>query len=151
MSLETYKQIIPEDFTMDADFIDQMIKQLGLAENARILDIGTGLGAMSILLALNGYHVLTGQPEEDLEWDECQTHHSGHHGLEAEQLHHHGDQGFDWRDNARALGVEEMITFRYLNAESLDFPDGSFDGIFLYDSLQHIGVMLQLELEKRLL
>jgi ubiquinone/menaquinone biosynthesis C-methylase UbiE len=31
-----------------------------------------------------------------------------------------------------------MIEFRYLDAQKLDIPGGSFDAVFLYDSLQHI-------------
>lgn len=44
----------------------------------------------------------------------------------------------DWKEKARALSVEDKIKFQYLNAESLNFPDDSFDGIFMYDTLQHI-------------
>lgn len=33
---------------------------------------------------------------------------------------------------------QDKITFQYLNAESLDFPDNSFESIFIYDTLQHI-------------
>ncbi len=133
MNLEKYKQIMDEDFTKDADFIDKIIKNLNLDKGSRILDIGTGLGAMSILLAINGFNVLTGQPEEDPEWEEHEKHHCEH-----EHEHCHGSAMFDWREKARAVGVEDRIKFQYLNAESLDFPDDSFDAIFMYDTLQHI-------------
>lgn len=111
-----------------------MIKDIGLNRNARILDIGTGFGAMSILLAMNGYNVLTGQPEHDPESEEHESHHGeDHKGHE----HHHGFPTLDWQENAQALGVNDRIEFMHLNAESLDFPDNSFDGIFMYDTLQH--------------
>ena len=135
MSMERYKQVIHEDFIKDADFMDRTIKNLGLDTNSRVLDVGTGLGAMSILLALNGFDVLTGQPEKDPEWDECKKAHNGH---DAEHGHHHAFPMSDWKDNARAVGVKDKIKFQFLNAEHLDFPDGSFDGVFMYDTLQHI-------------
>ena len=46
MSLERYKEVIPEDFARDADFIDRVIKGLGLPREGDILDIGTDLGVM---------------------------------------------------------------------------------------------------------
>ena len=118
--LEKYKQVIDKDFTKDADFIDRTIKNFGLDKNSSILDIGTGFGAMSILLAMNGISVLTGQPKKDREAE-----------------HDHAALS-NWKENAKALNVEDKITFQYLNAESLHFPDDSFDGIFMYDTLQHI-------------
>lgn len=130
MRLEKYKQVIGEDFTEDADFINETIKNLNLNKSAKILDIGTGLGAMSILLALHGFNVLTGQPKEDPEWN-----HKRHH---SEHEHEHYGFANDWREKARAMGVEDKIEFQYLNAESLNFPDSSFDSIFMYDTLQHI-------------
>ena len=51
----------------------------------------------------------------------------------------YGSFNFDWKKNARILGVEEKIKFQFINAESLPFPDESFDGIFMYDTLQHVG------------
>ena len=134
MSLEKYKQVIDEDFAKDADFIDKTIKNLSLDKSSKILDIGTGLGAMSILLALNGFNVLTGQPKEDPEWEENKKHNCEHE----HEHHHHGFAMSDWKEKARAIGVENKIKFQYLNAESLNFPDDSFDAIFMYDTLQHI-------------
>lgn len=136
MSLEKYKQVIDEDFAKDADFIDKVIKELDLEKKAKILDIGTGFGAMSILLALNGFHVLTGQPQEDSEWEQNKEHHLEHN--EEYESHHHSFTEFDWKENARTVGVEDKIEFQYLDAENLDFPDESFDGLFMYDTLQHI-------------
>ena len=135
MSLEKYKQVIHEDFTGDADSIDKMIKSLNLGKDSKILDIGTGLGAMSILLAINGFDVLTGQPEEDPEWEEHEKDHCQH---DEEHEHQHEYTMSNWEDSAKAVGVEDKIKFQYLDAENLDFPDESFDGIFMYDTLQHV-------------
>jgi SAM-dependent methyltransferase len=135
MTLEKYKQVIGEDFGRDADFMDKAIKDLDLDKNSKILDIGTGFGAMSILLALNGFEVLTGQPEHDEEWDELAEYHHNHSGSHD---HHHSFEIGDWRKNAKVLGVEEKIKFQYLDALNLEFDDETFDGIFMYDSLQHI-------------
>ncbi|MHA2036065.1 MAG: class I SAM-dependent methyltransferase [Promethearchaeota archaeon] len=138
MSLEKYKKVIHEDFSKNADFIDNTIKHLDLDKNSSILDIGTGFGAMPILLAINGYTVTTGQPETDPEWDEHKDHHSSHNKDSHHNHQEHGSFNFDWEENARALGVEKKIKFQFMHAEDLPFSDGSFDGIFMYDTLQHI-------------
>jgi SAM-dependent methyltransferase len=136
MNMELYKLVIHEDFTKDAEFLDSAIKNLDLDNDVKILDIGTGLGAMAILLALNGFNVVTGQPEEDPEWDHISEHHCVHD--DDHEHHHPGFFDSDWKENAKAAGVEDKIEFRNMNAESLDFSDESFDGIFMYDTLQHI-------------
>ena len=59
MSLEKYKEVIHKDFLKDIDFIDKTIKHLNIQSDSKILDIGTGIGAMAILLALNNFTVLT--------------------------------------------------------------------------------------------
>jgi SAM-dependent methyltransferase len=128
MNLEDARQIWGEEWTHDIDVIDEAILQAGLSENARVLDVGTGFGIMATSLAVGGYDVLTGEPEDDTEWRE---------GLEDHEGHGHAD--FDWREAARKLGVEHRITFQHFDARELPFPDGSFDGVFLYDALQHIG------------
>ena len=135
MSLEKYKQIIPEDFSKEADLIDCVIKEIGLEKDMKILDIGTGFGAMSILLALNGFAVFTGQPEHDPEWEELadSNHQHGH-----SDQHKHEFPISEWKENAKALGVSDKITFQFLNAEELHFDAETFEAIFLYDALQHI-------------
>ena len=114
--LAAYKKIFHE-FATDADFINKTIKKLNLSKNSRILDIGTGIGAMSTLLALNGFHVLTGEPEKEPKGDKW-NHHDHLHGDSTEN--HHDNNGEcnweawnDWRVSAKALGVEDKIKFQY--------------------------------------
>ncbi|MHA2407648.1 MAG: class I SAM-dependent methyltransferase [Candidatus Ranarchaeia archaeon] len=111
--------------------MDQVIKKLGLESDSKILDVGTGFGAMSILLAMNGFSILTWQPEHDSEWNE---HRESNH----EHEHTNWSNMSDWKKNAKAFGVLDKITFQHLDAEHLDFSDETFDGFFMYDSLQHI-------------
>ena len=47
---------------------------------------------MSILLTLNGFRVLTGQPENDPEWANDERHHPEHSEAHAR---HWGGEGFD--------------------------------------------------------
>jgi SAM-dependent methyltransferase len=135
MNLEKYREVIGEDFSKDVEFIDSTIKSLDLDKESRILDVGTGWGSMAILLALNGFHVLTGQPENDPEWE---GHKEEGHGHEVEHEHHFNFPDFDWRKNADRVGVKDLIEFQNLDALNLDFPEGSFNGVFLFDSLQHM-------------
>lgn len=131
MNLKKYKKIFGE-FTEDAEFMNENIKKLNFDKNCKILDIGTGIGAMSSLLALNGFNVLTGEPEVD----------SGRNNLDHEHHHQHENHDWqawgNWKESAKSLGVLKKIKFQYFNAQDLPFDDESFNGIFLYDSLQHI-------------
>ena len=135
MKLDAVKKLFPEGFTLEMDFLDETIKKLNLPTDAKVLDIGTGYGIMAILLALNGLDVLTGQPEVDQEWDQLKeelgenTHHDEHH---------HHETGSDWKESAKKAGINHKIKFQYLDAERLSFSAESFDGVFLYDALQHI-------------
>lgn len=127
MSLEKLKKAVPHEFTGDIDFIDESVKKLNLDKKAKILDIGTGFGIMAIILALNGYNVLTGEPEDDPgreEWGHSDDHHAEH--------------GYNWERAARAVGVKDRIKYQYFDAQDQNFPDESFDGIFVYDALQHV-------------
>ena len=136
MSLDKFKKVIHDDFARNAEFINKIIKQLNLDKTSKILDIGTGLGAMSIILALNGYNVITGEPEVDPERDNYDQYLEG--GGDKDDHDHHDFFESDWRESAKAVGVENQITYQYFDAQDLPFPDETFDGIFLYDSLQHI-------------
>ena len=137
MSLEEYMQVIPEDFSKEAKLIDKTIKELNIDKKAKILDIGTGFGAMAILLALNGFNVLTGQPEHDPEWEQ---HHnqSCDHKHETERSHHFQNVK-SWEENAKTLGVRDKIEFQHIDVEKLRFSNKSFDAIFMFDSLSHVN------------
>ncbi|MFX1303640.1 MAG: class I SAM-dependent methyltransferase [Promethearchaeota archaeon] len=112
MSIENIKEVLGEKFSRDADFLNSVINELELAKNSKILDVGTGWGFMAITLALNGYEVITGEPE--------------------------GAKWADWRSRAKLVDVDEKITFKPFYAENLPFEDASFDAVFLYTSLHHI-------------
>ncbi len=112
MSLEKIKETLGEKFSRDADFLDSVITGLNLDKKSKILDVGTGWGFMAITLALHGYNVITGEPE-NAKWA-------------------------DWKSRAKSVNVEEKITFKPFYAENLPFENDSFDAIFLYTSLHHI-------------
>ena len=128
--LDEYKRVIPEDLSRSAAFIESVLISLQLKKEARILDVGTGFGAMAILLAMNGYHPTTGQPENDPEFDRGI---SDYEFQDSER-----GNGLDWKENASKLGVLDMIQFQYLDVMDLGFDDSSFDAVFMYDTLQHI-------------
>ena len=113
MGFSKAKGILGEKFSRDADFLSSVVSKLKLVKNSKILDVGTGRGHMAILLALHGYHVLTGEPE-GVNWG-------------------------DWNTLAKKVNVEDMITFKPFNAEKMPFKDTSFDAIFLYATFHHIG------------
>lgn len=142
LSLKKYKQIFRE-FAEEVEFMDKNIKKLNLDKSSKILDIGTGMGAMLTLLALNGFSVLTGEPKVDHEINGEGNHH--HHHDKSHEDHkyknheeHDWDSWSGWRDSAKKLGVENKIKFQNFDVQDLPFEDSSFDGIFLYDALQHI-------------
>jgi ubiquinone/menaquinone biosynthesis C-methylase UbiE len=113
MKLDKFKEILSERFSRDADFLNSLVEKLDLPKDSRVLDVGTGRGIMAITLALNGYKVMTGEPE--------------------------GTFWADWRSSAKEVNVEDMIEFKPFNAEKLPFMDGEFDAIFLYTTFHHIG------------
>ncbi|MHA2120521.1 MAG: class I SAM-dependent methyltransferase, partial [Promethearchaeota archaeon] len=142
MDLSSYKETFRE-FADNADFINEKIDLLKLDKDSKILDIGTGIGAMSILLALKGFKVLTGEPEEDPEKYEFEHWHSHNSDVPHEKDHiHHHDYDWEawdnWEQSAKVLGVVDKIVYQHFDAQDLPFEDGLFDGIFFYDSLQHI-------------
>ena len=108
------------DFSLDVEFLDQCVRGLALPTDARVLDVGTGAGIMSSILALRGYRVLTGEPEDALHTDEDHP----------RTLH--------WKDTFRELGVGDRITFQHLDVLDLPFAPGSFDAAFLDDVIRHV-------------
>ena len=59
-----FKNIWGREWSHDIDFVSKVIHHLKLEKDCKILDIGTGQGIMAVNLALNGYEVITGEPEE---------------------------------------------------------------------------------------
>ena len=115
-----------EEWSHDIELIGGAIDRLGLEKHARILDVGTGFGIMAICLAVEGFDVLTGEPE-------------GEHAKHEWWHEHHSTGGYsDWREAAKSLSVDGKIAFQHLDARNLSFEDESFDAVFLYDALQHI-------------
>lgn len=148
MSLRKYKEVIHEDFLKDIDFIDKTIKQLNLQPESKIVDIGTGIGAMAILLALNDFNALTREPKIDKETDHSKNHKHNHNRGKYNEIcqgSHHIDTAKenwehwgDWKVSAKKIGVLDRIKFQHFNAEKLPFASESINGIFMYDTLQHI-------------
>jgi ubiquinone/menaquinone biosynthesis C-methylase UbiE len=134
MSLKLLKKIVGTEFAIDVDFIDESVKMLNLPKKSKILDVGTGLGIMSSILALNDYQVLTGEPEDFDYYEESGHEHDHGHNHD----HDHEFFSFDWREIVNKMGVMDKIEFQNLNVLDLDFSPESFDAIFLYDTFQHV-------------
>lgn len=116
IDLENVKEILKGTFKYMADSVNQLLSELKLPKDAKILDIGTGSGRMTIILALYGYNVITGEPEDD-------------RSVYANK---------NWKDNAKALNVEDKIEFQHFTAEELPFDDENFDAIFIFGSFHHV-------------
>ncbi len=112
MNLTEAKKLLDEHFNLNADFLAKLVEDLHLDLSAKLLDVGTGNGTMAIILAMNGFRVITGEPE--------------------------GDNWAEWRVSAKKVGVEQMIEFKPFKAENLPFERESFDLVFLYGSLHHM-------------
>ncbi|MBU1056611.1 MAG: class I SAM-dependent methyltransferase [Proteobacteria bacterium] len=116
MDVNQAKEIIGKQFGFIAEDANEVILYLNLPQNAKILDVGTGKGYFAILLALNGYNVLTGEPESD-------------DSIYSKQ---------DWLSDAKKIGVDHFITFKAFDAQDMLFDDSTFDAIFFFGVLHHI-------------
>ncbi len=116
MNITKAKEILGDMFSFTADDTDSVIKDLQLGKDAKTLDIGTGIGSLAITLAVNGFSVITGEPEDD------DTKYAKH----------------DWLSNAEKVGVDSLIKFQAFDAKDMPFEDNAFDAIFSLGSLHHI-------------
>ncbi len=118
MNITEAKELLKDDlpFLVIVDFADHIVKSLNISKDANILDIGTGEGNMAVTLGLNGYHVITGEPEDD----------------------NSGYSKKDWMSKAEKLQVDQLITFKPFSADDLPFEDDRFDAVFLFGCLHHM-------------
>lgn len=117
LEIEEAKKALGIAFGFFYDFLTPIIEDLELKKDATILDVGTGEGKMAIILALNNYKVLTGEPEMD-------------NSEYAKQ---------DWLEKAKSVNVDHLITFKSFNAEKMPFDDKFFDAIFILGAFHHIN------------
>ena len=116
MNIEEAIKILGEGFRFSMLDTNPVIQELNLPKNAKLLDVGTGKGTLAIMLALNGYEVITGEPKEDKT-------------IYANQ---------DWLNNSKKVKVDHQITFQSFDAKNTFFETGFFDAVFAQGSLHHI-------------
>jgi SAM-dependent methyltransferase len=126
MTMSEAAEILGEHFAMISRDANRILQHLDLPTESKVLDVGTGMGWFAIVLALNGYTVLTGEPGSD-------------DSIYAKQ---------DWQGNAQKVGVADRISFQAFSASDLPFEDASFDAIFFFGVLHHVEENLRTQVLK---
>ncbi len=116
MNITKAMEILGKEYSFSAIDTDKVVKELNLPRNAKILEVGTGMGSLSITLALNGYKVITGEPVDD-------------DTIYANQK---------WLQNAEKVNVQDFIEFKPFDAIDIPYDSGSFDAVFCQGTLHHI-------------
>jgi SAM-dependent methyltransferase len=116
MDIEAISRILGARFEAVAGDGALALKEVGLAADAAVLDVGTGSGNFAIYLAAAGFQVITGEPETD--------------GTQYAKQ--------DWVSNADKAGVLDRVRFEAFDASRLPFGTGTFDAVFFFGVLHHI-------------
>jgi len=123
LDLEKAKETLGGSFSFTAGDINRVVQGLSLNKKAKILDAGTGVSNMAIVLALNGYSVITGEPQSD----------------ESEYAKQ------DWFNNSKKVGVQHLIEFKHFDAQDTKFESSTFGAIFFLGTFHHIDKDLRVE------
>ena len=117
MNITKAMELLGKEYSFSAMDTNKVINELNLPRDAKILEVGTGMGSLSITLALNGYRVVTGEPIDD-------------DTIYANQ---------NWFQNAEKANVQDLIEFKPFDATDIPYDSGTFDAVFCQGTFHHIA------------